>query len=107
MRTTINYLVGFLHARLDDDERDARLFHELDCPVRTALAPRACWCPCPGQLLGHVDINRSLVARHMERLERERITQGWPSESIRAFECLKAMALAYELHPDWPDTWYP
>ncbi|MFC4608750.1 DUF6221 family protein [Streptomyces maoxianensis] len=107
--SSLDELVDFLHARLDEDAHDAHLFHELACPRSVAPDPSAtCACPCPASLLAAVCVNAGILRRYEQRLERERqCGLVWQLELILVFAGLKAMALPYELHPAWRDGWYP
>lgn len=107
--SSLDELVDFLHARLDEDAHDAHLFHELACPRSVAPVRSAgCACPCPVSLLAAVGVNAGTLRRYEQRLARERqCGPVWPLESSLVFTGLKAMALPYELHPAWRDGWYP
>ena len=106
---TVADLASFLHDRWDEEERDADLFHEPDCPV----SPEAQWagrcgCPCTTQILDHTAVQRRILIRCEQRMRHEQ-EQGpcWPLDSVLAFQSMKALALPYELHPSWRDTWHP
>ncbi|GAA3784733.1 hypothetical protein GCM10022403_019290 [Streptomyces coacervatus] len=107
--SSLDELVGFLHARLDEDAHDAHLFHELACPCSvTPMRSAGCACPCPASLLAAVRVSEGILRRYEQQLERERqCGLVWPLESSLVFAVLKAMALPYELHPAWRDSWYP
>jgi hypothetical protein len=102
-------LTSFLNNRWDEEERDADLFHELDCPT-SSPARRAgrCGCPCPAQILHRTGTHRAILSHCLRRMKREQ-EQGlcWPLDSILAFQSMKALALPFELHPSWQDGWYP
>lgn len=42
---TVTDLASFFHDRLDDEERDAALFHEPGCPDSHETGRISCWCP--------------------------------------------------------------
>lgn len=105
---TIADLVSFFHDRLDEETRDAALFHELDCPVSHTTGRGRCCCPCPARLLDQLATFRILFQRCEQRIRNE--AEGdvcWPLDSILAFQTMKALALPFELHPAWQDNWYP
>jgi hypothetical protein len=63
----ISDLTGFVLTRLDEDERDARLFHELTCPAleqeaRDGFAGTWCRCPVPARILARVQVTRDIIA---------------------------------------------
>ncbi|MEU5323993.1 DUF6221 family protein [Streptomyces sp. NPDC021056] len=99
---TATDLASFVHDRLDEEERDAALFHELDCPGRVS-----CSCPCPARLRDQIAIHRQNLRHCEQRIKRGQEELCWPLDSFFAFETMKALALPYELHPDWRDNWYP
>ncbi|GGO59339.1 DUF6221 family protein [Streptomyces lasiicapitis] len=100
---TLTELASFLHKRLDEQGRDAELFHELTCNRQ-----RGCGCPCRAQLLHDLFILRDIVTHCEERIANERRNGiAWPLQSTLAFQTLKALAAPFELHPDWQDNWYP
>lgn len=105
---TVTDLALFLHERWDEEERDAALFHELDCPDPHKTGRVRCGCPCPARLLDQIATHRVLLRRCEQRIKREREEDlCWPLDSILAFQTMKALALPFELHPDWRDNWYP
>ncbi|MEV0937631.1 DUF6221 family protein [Streptomyces phaeochromogenes] len=102
-------LVSFLHGRWDEEERDADLFHELDCPASPeARRTGRCGCPCPAQMYDRTAVQRRILDRCEQRIRHEQ-EQGlcWPLDSVLAFQSMKALALPYDLHPSWRDIWYP
>lgn len=105
----VTSLMSFLQDRWDEEQRDAALFHELDCPgpPRTGRVSHCC-CPCPAQILDRLTTHRRIVRDCEQRIRREQ-NQGLHGsvDSSRAFRIMKAFALPYELHPGWQDTWYP
>jgi hypothetical protein len=107
--SSLDELVDFFYARLDEDAHDAHLFHELPCPRSVAPDPSAgCARPCPALLLAAVCVNAGILRRYEQRLEHERrCGPVWPLESSLVFAGLKAMALPYELHSAWRDAWSP
>ncbi|MGW3653536.1 DUF6221 family protein [Streptomyces sp. NPDC000878] len=105
---TLTDLVSFFHDRLDEETRDAALFHELDCPDSHRTGHVSCACPCPARILDRIDTLRVLFRRCEQRIKQE--AEGgpcWPLDSILAFASMKALAQPFELHPDWRDNWYP
>ncbi|MFI5682102.1 hypothetical protein [Streptomyces cellulosae] len=53
---TATELASFVHARLDEEGRDAVLFHELDCPVsHTTGRISRCGCSCPARILARIE----------------------------------------------------
>ncbi|UIX34221.1 DUF6221 family protein [Streptomyces sp. GQFP] len=105
---TVTDLASFVHDRLDEEERDAALFHELDCPNSHRTGRISCSCPCPDRILDRAATRRDLLRRCEQRIRRE--AEGdlrWSRDSILAFQTMKALALPFELHPTWRDNWYP
>ncbi|MBQ0850549.1 hypothetical protein J8N05_20470 [Streptomyces sp. BH-SS-21] len=105
----VTSLMSFLQDRWDEEQRDAALFHELDCPDPPQAGHVShCWCPCPAQILGRLALHRRIVWDCEQRIRREQ-SRGvhWSVDSGRAFQIMKALALPYELHPAWQDTWHP
>ncbi|MGW7645243.1 hypothetical protein [Streptomyces bobili] len=103
---TATELASFVHARLDEEGRDAILFHELDCPVsHTAGRISRCGCPCPARILARIAIHREVIRGCQQRIKHEQ-EKGlcWPLYSILAFQIMKAFALPFELHPAWRDN---
>ncbi|MFD4555066.1 DUF6221 family protein [Streptomyces sp. NPDC058469] len=100
-------LASFLHDRWDEEEHDTALFHELDRPIQDGDTRRVCRCPCPARLLERIATDRHILKDCQQRTERERQAAGWPVDSTLAFQTMKALALPFELHPDWRDNWYP
>ncbi|MGW3135012.1 DUF6221 family protein [Streptomyces sp. NPDC001139] len=102
-------LADFLRARWDEEEADSALFHELDCPGEQAGATgRACCCPCPAQIRERIATYRRILADCEQRIAVEE-AQGvcWPLQSILAFKSMQALALSFELHAAWQESWYP
>src|SRR5687768_6547969 len=105
---TVTDLASFFHNRLDEEERDAALFHELDCPDSHRTGRISCSCPCPARMLDRTATRRVLFRRCEQRIKREQEEDlCWPLDSVLAFQTMKALALPFELHPDWRDNWYP
>ncbi|MFE6485404.1 DUF6221 family protein [Streptomyces sp. NPDC057757] len=105
---TVTDLASFIHDRLDEEEREAALFHELDCPVPPSTGHISrCGCPCPARILNRVAIHRQILQHCEQRIKHEQ-EKGlcWPLDSILAFQTMKAFALPFELHPAWRDSWY-
>ncbi|WP_328687596.1 DUF6221 family protein [Streptomyces phaeochromogenes] len=106
---TVADLASFLRGRWGEEERDADLFHELDCPVSPeARRAGGCGCPCPARILDRTAVQRRILDRCERRMRHEQ-KEGpcWPLDSVLAFQSMKALALPYELHPSWRDIWYP
>ncbi|MBQ0855668.1 hypothetical protein J8N05_46780 (plasmid) [Streptomyces sp. BH-SS-21] len=105
----VTRLMSFLGDRWQEEQRDAALFHEFDCPgpVQAGRVSR-CSCPCPAQILDRVATDRRIVRDCEQRIRREQ-DRGlcWSVESVRAFQVMKAFALPYELHPGWQESWRP
>jgi hypothetical protein len=110
---TVSDLTRFLLSRLDEDERDARLFHEFTC---TADAQRAgdglpgswCRCPVPAQTLTRGQVTRDIIAD----CERQLCTPGSGTPGMlpaadRIPKILGALALSYQQHPQWQEQWRP
>lgn len=110
-------ITGFLRARLDEEEQSAQLFHELTCPagvssddpqVRAAARYLGCDCECPWRLLGQITVKRQIVQCHEQQLcYCGPQAPDWPWSMISAQQILGALALPYELHPDWQEAWRP
>ena len=65
-------LASFLHDRWDEEERDADLFHELDCPASLeARRTGRCGCPCPARLYGRIAVQRRILDRCEQRIRQE------------------------------------
>ncbi|MET9656281.1 DUF6221 family protein [Streptomyces sp. NPDC006510] len=108
-------LSAFVRARLDDEDRDADLFHEPSCRIAVAaggtrpsgpLVPAGCDCPVPERMHDEVGLKR-LTVRDLEgRIERAPDTA--PSlDAVIALMALKALALEYASHPRWREEWRP
>jgi hypothetical protein len=104
---TVTALASFLRDRWDEEECDAALFHELDCPGQGGDPRRICRCPCPARLLERIAANRQNLKDCEDCIEREQQASCWPLDSTLAFQSMKALVLPYELHPAWQDKWYP
>lgn len=57
--------------------------------------------------VGEVGIGDQAQSRLVEVRREQQAGQGWPLESVPAFQTIKALALPFELHPAWQDSWYP
>jgi hypothetical protein len=110
---TVSDLTRFVLARLDEDERDARLFHELTCPAleqeaRDGFPGLRCRCPVPARILARVQATRDIIADCEQQL---RVpgggTPGTPPAAAAVRKVLGAMALDYELSPRWQEQWRP
>jgi hypothetical protein len=110
---TVSDLTGFILARLDEDERDARLFHELTCPAeeqeaRDGFPGTWCRCPVPAAILARVQATRDIVAD----CERQLRTPGSEVPGVLPAaagvrKVLGAVALDYELSRRWQEQWRP
>ncbi|MCW2930191.1 MAG: hypothetical protein JWM19_1153 [Actinomycetia bacterium] len=95
-------LIGFILARLDEDERTAALFHELTCP-----AP-PCHCPVPRQILRWCQAERDIVTAYERQLTTPGTQAAHPPISPATIrQSLGAMALPHETHPQWREHWRP
>jgi hypothetical protein len=110
---TVSDLTGFILARLEEDERDARLFHELTCPAaeqeaRDGFPGTWCRCPVPARILARVQVTRDIIADCERQL---RVPgSGMPCRLPAAAgvrKVLGAMALDYELSSRWQEQWRP
>jgi hypothetical protein len=109
----ISDLTGFILARLDEDEQDAKLFHELTCSAdeqeaTDGFAGTWCRCPVPARILARVQATRDIIAD----CERQLRTPGSRMPGILPAAAgvrtvLGAMALDYELSPRWQEQWRP
>ncbi|MEW2571866.1 hypothetical protein [Streptomyces sp. NPDC047070] len=104
----VTSLMSFLRNRWGEEQRDAALFHELDCPDPPRTGHVSYCCSCPARICDRLVTYRRIV-RDCEQCVRREEKQGmdWSSDAARAFEIMKAFALPYELYPDWRDTWLP
>ncbi|MGW3118519.1 DUF6221 family protein [Streptomyces sp. NPDC001107] len=105
----ITDLAVFLRARWDEEEDGSVLFHEFTCPVpQQTRQDCRCSCPCPTQIRTRISTHRRILTGCEQRIRREHEAGPcWPLESILAFQGMKALALPFELHPDFQDSWYP
>ena len=108
-------LIAFVRDRLAEAEQEADLFHELACAAQTrdgqdrsGPGSQRCRCPVPTQLAAHT---RTLqrVLHDCEHRIREEVPQDphWPLDQVFAELTLRAIALPYELHPQWREQWRP
>jgi hypothetical protein len=107
-------IAAFIRARLDDEERDAALFHELDCPIPAdplirPTAERAwCRCPCPRRLLEHIETRRRIVCDCEQRIHHcDPYALDRPEQMAFARQSLAALTLAYEHDSRWREEWRP
>ena len=108
----ISELTRFVRDCLDEDERDARLFHELTCPAEsrrpgTASGP-VVPLPGPGPYPrpgagdpGHHRRLRAAAPRAGQRMP------GMLSAAAGVRQVLGAVAAGYELSPRWQEQWRP
>ncbi|WSX55604.1 DUF6221 family protein [Streptomyces sp. NBC_00986] len=108
-------LIAFVGARLAETAEQAELFHELACAVvalreagpRTAVL-EGCACPVPREML-----DRALALRaELDDCERRIRCQDprdpkWPLDPVFAEQTLRVLALPFELHHQWRDSWLP
>jgi hypothetical protein len=109
----ISDLTGFIRSRLDEDERDARLFHEFTCPDQEQQPSDGspgiwCRCPVPAQTLARLQVTRDIIAACERRVR----TPGSGAPGLRPAaaaipKILGAIALPYELDPRWQEQWRP
>jgi len=110
---TVSDLTGFVRYCLDEDERDAALFHEFTCPAdeqeaRDGFQGMWCHCPVPARILARVQVTRDIVAD----CERQLRVPGSGAAGVLpatagARKVLGAVALDYELSPRWQEQWRP
>jgi hypothetical protein len=108
---TVSDLTRFLLSRLDQDERDAHLFHEFTCTADEQHAGDGfpgswCRCPVPAQTLTRGQATRDIIARCEQQL-RQPVTPGMLSPADAIPKILGAIALPYELDPRWQEQWRP
>jgi hypothetical protein len=108
---TVSDLTRFLLSRLDEDERDAHLFHEFTCAAqgqqaRDGLPGSWCRCPVPAQTLARGQVTRDIIARCEQQL-RQPVRPGTLSRADEIPKILGAIALPYELDPRWQEQWRP
>jgi len=108
-------LIAFVGARLAETAAQAELFHELACTAvasgepgpRTAVL-EGCACPVPRQMLDRTLALRSELDECERRIRREDPEDPkWPLDPFFAEQTLRALALPFELHPQWQDAWLP
>lgn len=94
-------LIGFVLARLHEEQRTADRFHEFTCP-------RSPWCRClaPRRILDHVGMKLRIVHDCAQQLSSPD-TPEWPITTRRAWQTTAAFALPYELHAHWREHWRP
>src|SRR4051794_17130125 len=102
-------MIAFIEDRLDEDERDTRLFHEFDCAVEPALLGSEiawCSCPCPRQLLRQAAIRRQIVKTCQQQIRDQRWQiAGRTNSVVQARQVLTALTLPYRQHPNWRTEW--
>jgi hypothetical protein len=109
----ISDLTGFILSCLDEEERDARLFHEFTCAAhaqqaRDGFPDSWCRCPVPAQTLARAQAIRDIIAD----CERQLSTPGNRSPSMLQADdeirkVLGAIALSREQDPRWQEQWRP
>ena len=108
-------LIAFVGARLAETASQAELFHELACAAVASgeLGPRAavpggCGCPVPRQILDRALVLRSVLDDCEQRIRcQDPRDPKWPLDPVFAEQALRALALPFELHPEWQDAWLP
>ncbi|GHH57092.1 DUF6221 family protein [Streptomyces candidus] len=104
---TLTDLTHFLRVRWSEEERQSALFHEFGCSAHDTPRTRFCDCPSPARIRACTGIKRQILNRLEKRIAHERRQQCWPLDSTLAFASMQALALPYELHPDWTEHWHP
>jgi hypothetical protein len=110
---TVSDLTRFLRDCLDEDERDARLFHELTCPAdeqeaRDGFPGLWCRCPVPARTLARVQATRDIIADCERQLRMPgSMAPGMLPAAAGVRQVLGAVALGYELSPRWQEQWRP
>jgi hypothetical protein len=110
---TCNDLTAFILARLDEDEQAVALFHELACPAQDPQIIHGhpgiwCRCPVPRQILRQVWATRHIIhacERHLPSQDTK--APGSLMTAAKIQRTLGAIALSYELHPQWREHWRP
>jgi hypothetical protein len=106
-------LTGFILSCLDEDERDAGLFHEFACSAgkqqaRDGFPGSRCRCPVPARALGRCQATRDIIANCERQLRRPGTgTPGLRPVADQILQVLGAIALPYELDPRWQEQWRP
>jgi hypothetical protein len=110
----VSELTGFILSCLDEDERDARLFHEFTCPAeeqqaRDGFPGTWCRCPVPAQILARVQVTRDIIAGCGRQLRRpgSGAPGVLPAAAAGIPKILGAIALSYEQDPRWQEQWRP
>jgi hypothetical protein len=102
-------MIAFIQDRLDEDERDTRLFHEFDCPVEYGLRGSGmvwCGCPCPQRLLRQTAIRRQIVKTCQQQIHgHPRRAPGLTINVAETRQLLTALTLPYRRHPGWRTEW--
>ena len=110
---SVSDLTGFVRDCLDEDERDARLFHEFTCPAdeqeaRDGFRGLWCRCPVPARTLARVQVTRDIVADCERQLRAPGCgAAGALRAAAGARKVLGAVAAGYELSPRWQEQWRP
>ena len=115
--TRVAAIADFIRDRFDEEERDAGLFHELGCPIpknrdypfsQPADERGRCECPTPIQLLDLIESRRQIVRDcEQQTLQLDPQSPDWLLLMLYVRQALGALALPYELHPDWREEWRP
>ncbi|WP_331732006.1 DUF6221 family protein [Streptomyces sp. NBC_00989] len=114
-KSSTDELITFVRARLAETASQAELFHELVCPAVASGEPGArtavlegCVCPVPRQILDRVRALRSVLGDCEQRIRcQDPQDPKWPLDPVFAAQTLRALALPFELHPQWQDAWLP
>ena len=109
-------LIAFIRGRLDDEERQAQLFHELACTVPDLLVHQdgcgrcgrrwRCRCPAPAALLGRAQALRRIL-HHCEALLTGAASDDrcWSLDPVSAGPALRILAQRWEHQPGWREHW--
>jgi hypothetical protein len=110
----ISDLTGFVLARLDEAERDTRLFHELTCPALEQEASAGfpslrCRCPALPGSSPRSSMTRDIIADCERRLRVLGSSEapGTPPAAAGVRKVLGARTLDYELSPGGRNTGMP
>lgn len=109
-------LIAFIRGRLDLDEQQAHLFHELACGVPDRLVRQdgcgrcgrrwRCCCPAPRALIDRARALRRIL-HHCEALVTGQASDDpcWPLDAGFAGPALRILAQRWEHQPGWREHW--
>lgn len=110
-------LVEFVRDRLNEDEQGDAVPHYRDCQMMTSpplgfpFDTFSCNCDGPARLLREEEAKRRIVDLHgKEPHECPEWDGDWVYTGYKGLgECLtlKLLALAYDSHPDYQESWRP